>query len=203
MIRFPLSSAMRTNFLLFAIATASVLPVSAQDLAEGQALQMRDAATHDQLSQSLRMAQQNDPIRNIGPAIGQVEEDPSLALAGRDLVKDSIILCFRGNLTLLPKRSVLHLPESLKSRFEAADDAAVVPWATFLQNNRGWIRTLEVSREQAMGEAPLPAEARAAFETSTSVIVATFQGGPISVKPYVQPEIAPTQSDETSSTAAP
>lgn len=194
---------MRPPLLSFVIATASLLSVSAQDQAERQTVAMRDAATHDQLSQSLRMAQQNDPIRNIGPAIGQVEEDPSLALAGRDLVKDSIILCFRGNLTLLPKRSVLHLPESLKSRFEAADNAEVVPWATFLQQNRGWIRTMEVSREQAMGEAPLSADTTAAFGTSTSVIVATFQGGPISVKPYVQPEIAPIQADGASPIAAP
>lgn len=185
---------MRPTFLSLAIASASILSAPAQDAPERQTLPMRDAATNDQLSQSLRMAQQNDPIRNIGPAIGQVEEDPSLALAGRDLIKDSIILCYRGNLTLLPQRSVLHLPETLKARFGAVDGAAVVPWATFLQNNRGWIRTMEVTREQAMGEAPLPAETTAAFESSTSVIVATFQGGPISVKPYVKPEAAQVQS---------
>ncbi len=195
---------MRPLPALFALAAASVLSAPAQDQAEPQTRPMRDAATHDQLSQSLRMAQQSDPIRNIGPAIGQVEADPSLALAGRDLIKDSIILCYRGSLTLLPKRSVLHLPEPLKSRFEAVDGAAVVTWADFFQGNRGWIRTMEVTREQAMGEAPLPEGTEESFAASASVIVATFQGGPISVKPYVKPEVASAQAaDATSTTSTP
>lgn len=158
---------------------------------------MRDAATHDQLASSLRMAQQKDPIRDTGPAIGKHEEDPAVKNSGRDLIKDSTILCYRGFLTLVPKRAVLHLPEKLKDRFEIQPNIQVQPWPEFYQANRGWIRTIEVTREQAMGEVAMPEEVVEAFKTSTSAVVATFKGGPISVLPVKEPvEESPTNSEK-------
>lgn len=162
---------------------------------------IRDSATHDQLSQTLRMAQQKDPIQNLGPAIGKTEEDPAKALAGRDLIKDSAILCYRGFLTLVPKRAVLHLPDELKDRFEEKNKVKVVSWQQFYQGNRGWIRTVEVTREQAMGQSPMNEEVVESFKTSKSAIIATFKGGPISVLPYVAPE--PEEPADTETTAKP
>lgn len=149
---------------------------------------MRDTATHDQLSQSLRMAQQKDPIRDLGPAAGKVDEDPSVKNSTRDLIKDSTILCYRGFLTLVPKRAVLHLPEELKDRFEVKPNIAVKPWAEFYALNRGWIRTVEVTRAQAMGEEPMSEDAVKAFAASKAAIIATYKGGPISVLPLKVPE---------------
>lgn len=191
---------MQRHLTILALALASALPLTGQEAPARKTQPMRDSATHDQLSQTLRMAQQNDPVRNIGPAIGNVEEDPFKHYADRDLIKDSIILCYRGNLTLLPKRSVLHLPDALKSRFEAAEGAAVVTWEDFLKGNRGWIRTVEVSADQAMGREPLDEAVTSAFEGLASVVVATYKGGPISVKPYVAPEVAPTQAEASAAT---
>lgn len=148
---------------------------------------MRESARHDDLSNRLRMEQQKDPIRGLGPAIGKTDEDPSLRTTSRDLIKESTILCYRGFLTLVPKKAVIHLPEKLKDRFEPKDKVQVQTWADFYQANRGWIRTLEVTREQAMGQVPLAEEVVAAFQESSSVVVATFKGGPISVIPYKEP----------------
>ncbi len=192
---------MQRTLLFLPLALAASFPLLGQDAPVRKMRPMRDAATHDELSKSLRMAQQNDPVRNIGPAIGNVEEDPAKQYGELDLIKDSIILCYRGSLTLLPKRSVLHLPEALKPRFEAVEGAGVQVWADFFKNNRGWIRTLEVTRAQAMGEEPLDEDVVAAFKESAAVVVATFKGGPISVKPYVAPEIAPTQADAAAAKA--
>lgn len=144
---------------------------------------MRDSASHDQLSQKLRMAQQKDPIRDLGPAAGKTDEDPTLRNSKRDLIKDSAILCFGGALTLVPKQAVLHMPENLKERFKERAGVKVVPWQEFFQSNRGWIRTLEVSREQAVGEVAIPEEVALAFRNSSSAVIATFKGGPISVLP--------------------
>ena len=155
---------------------------------------MRDAVTHEHLSQSLRTAQQKDPVRELGPAIGKVDEDPAVKNTSRDLIKDSTILCYRGFLTLVPKRAVLHLPEKLKDRFEAKPNIQVQTWADFYVANRGWIRTIEVTREQAMGEVAMSEEIVKSFETSTSAIVATFKGGPISVLPVPEPTVK-TDSD--------
>lgn len=151
-------------------------------------VKMRDAATHDQLSSRLRMAQQKDPIRNIGPPIGKTEEDPSLRNSSRDLIKDSIVISYRGNLTLVPKRAVLHLPEELSDRIGVKDGLQVKNWRDFYQVNRGWIRTMEVTRDQALGHAPFNEEVTEAIKTSSSLVVATYKGGPISVLPLKKPE---------------
>lgn len=158
---------------------------------------MRDAATHNQLSQTLRTAQQNDPIKALGPAAGKSDVDPALKNTNRDLIKESTVLCYRGFLTLVPKQAVIHLPERLKDRFEIRPGIKVQSWADFYQANRGWIKTVEVSRAQAMGHAPLSEELITSFENSTSAIVATFKGGPISVLPYKEPEAdeAPTETE--------
>jgi hypothetical protein len=149
---------------------------------------MRDAVTHDELAQKLRMSAHNDPIRNLGPAMGKVDEDPAKRVTDRDLVKESTVLNYRGFLTLVPKRAVIHTPANYEDRFKPSDDVQVQSWADFFKGNRGWIRTIEVSREQAMGLAPMDEAIMTALQESTQVVVATFKGGPISVMPYVAPE---------------
>lgn len=156
---------------------------------------MRDVAKHDDLSAKLRMAQQSDPIRELGPPAGNVEEDPSLAHTERDLIKTSTILSYRGFLTLVPKRAVLHIPEQLESRIQIATGAKVQTWRDFFQSNRGWIRTMEVTREQALGHTPFSTEAAAAIKESSVVVVATYKGGPISVLPPLAEEDVPTRSE--------
>lgn len=168
------------------LAIAMASPVLAETAAR-KTMPMRDTATHEQLSQSLRMAKQKDPIRDLGPAAGNVDVDPSLKNSTRDLIKDSTILCYRGFLTLVPKRAVLHLPEELKDRFEVKPNIVVKPWAEFYALNRGWIRTVEVTRAQAMGEEPMSEDAVKAFTESKSAVVATYKGGPISVLPLKVP----------------
>lgn len=186
---------MKPPFIFHALfSLALIIPISVKAQSTGS-VKMRDSATHDQLSQSLRMVQQRDPIQDLGPAIGKTDEDPSKPLASRDLIKDSAILCYRGYLTLVPKRAVLHLPEELKERFEAKDKVKVVSWNGFFQVNRGWIRAVEVTREQAMGQAPMSEEVVKSFQEESSAVIATFKGGPISVLPYVAPE--PAEGGET------
>ncbi|MEX2580286.1 MAG: hypothetical protein WD342_14605 [Verrucomicrobiales bacterium] len=160
---------------------------------------MRDVATHDQLSRSL--AQQTDPIRNLGPAIGKSDEDPSLKNSSRDLIKESTIICFNGSLTLVPKRAVLFVPDRLQERVEVKPKQEVKTWADFYQRNRGWIRTVEVSREQAMGQKPISESILDAVAKSSSLVVATFKNGPISVIPYEEPE-EPNESTTTKPTAS-
>lgn len=161
-------------------------PLFAQTTAR-KTMPMRDATTHDKLSQSLRMAKQNDPIRDLGPAAGNVDEDPSVKNSTRDLIKDSTILCYRGFLTLVPKRAVLHLPEELKDRFEVKPNIVVKPWTEFYALNRGWIRTIEVTRAQAMGEEAMSEDTVETYRESKAAIIATYKGGPISVLPLKVP----------------
>jgi|GEM_PF-568091 len=157
---------------------------------------MRDAARHEDLAQKLKMSAHHDPIRNLGPAIGNLDEDPAKRVTDRDLVKESTVLNYRGFLTLVPKRAVIHTPANYEDRFKPTDEATVQSWGDFFKGNRGWIRTLEVSREQAMGLAPMDEAIMTTLQESSQVVVATFKGGPISVMPYVAPE-----TEETSGSA--
>ncbi|MAS95806.1 MAG: hypothetical protein CMO55_21595 [Verrucomicrobiales bacterium] len=177
-----------TTLVLIGLLAGSLAP-SAATAAPGKKSKtvMRDAATHNELSNKLRMAQQKDPIRDLGPAIGKTEEDPAAKFAGRDLVKDSAIICYRGYLTLVPKKSVLHTPDHLKDRFGEKPNIKIVRWPDFFQANRGWIRTMEVTKDQVMGNAPLPESTLEAIQKSSSLIIATFNGGPVSVLPYEPP----------------
>jgi len=159
---------------------------------------MRDVSNHDQMSLKLRMAKQSDPITKIGPAIGKVEEDPSKRNAERDLIASSTIICFQDALTLVPKRAVLHLPEMYEDRIGVKAKHKVQTWHEFYARNRGWIRTIEVSREQALGHTPFPEATVEAIKNSDRLVVATYKTGPISVLPLKEPEEVPEPGETKS-----
>jgi hypothetical protein len=91
-------------------------------------------------------------------------------------------------MALLPKRALLHLPDSLKDSTGVKKGSTLVSWQEFLKSNRSWIRTVEVSRERATGKKPFSVEEAEALRSSGRVVVATFQGGPIAVLPSSFPE---------------
>jgi len=149
---------------------------------------VRDVARHDDLSNKLRMAQQKDPLVELGPAAGKVEEDPSVKNAPSDFIENSTVISYRGFLTFVPKQALLHVPEKHEPRLEIEKGAKVQTFQQFLARNRGWIRTIEVSREQALGHKPFPEATVEAIKNSSSIVVATYQKGPISVLPPKEPE---------------
>ena len=157
---------------------------------ERRKMQMSEAATSTQLSQTARTAKQTDPILQLGEAVWKTDVDPAKAEYSRDIIKDSTILCFQGNLTLVPKQAVLFVPDALVSRVGAQAGAKVLTWPEFRNANRGWVRSIEVTREQATGVEPLSEDVLKTMAKSTSIVVATFKDGPISVLP-------PQTADET------
>ncbi len=160
--------------------------------------QMRDVVTHDELSQKLRMAQQKDPIRNTGPAIGKKDEDPAKLTAERSLLKASTTIAYGGYLTFVPKRAVLCIPEKYKTRLEVPSNVKLKTFGDFLQTNRGWIRTIEVTAEQAKGHVPFSEKVAEALSESSQVVIATYKGGPISVLPLKDAEEVPTRGEQKS-----
>jgi hypothetical protein len=145
---------------------------------------MRDAVTHDQLVLNMRKAAQNDPMRNLKPAAG---EDPSLVNQPKDLVAASDIISFGGNTTLVPKRAILAMPKGVADRVKYQPGTKIISWLDFYTLNRGWITTVEVSRPQAEGNVPLDEKIAQNIAKSSNLVVATYQGGPISVLPPKAP----------------
>lgn len=162
---------------------------------------MRDAATHEQLAQQWREAQQNDPTRKIAPAKGP---DPSKVNLPLDLLSQSDILCFGGLATLVPKRAVLLIPEGFAERMKFTPGAKIVSWMDFFAANRGWVMSVEITRVQAEGNEPLAEETRKIMTKSGNLVVATYQGGPISLlPPKVPPPPAKSPAPEISTEKPP
>ena len=143
---------------------------------------MSEPVSAEELSNRLRHARQNDPIRKLVPP-GNPGSDPSKGTHGRDLIAESTILNHGGLMTLVPKRAVLHLPEALESRVGTRDGAELQPWVKFFEVNRSWLHAEPVTRERALGKTPFSAEETKALRSSGKIIIATYEGGPISVLP--------------------
>lgn len=164
--------------LLFGLSVSSAWSQSAPSS------RMRDAATHEQLALTYRKASQEDPMRNMQPAKGP---DPSTAAPPRSLIGDSDIICFNGMVTLVPKRAVLQIPKNKGERLKYQLGSKLMSWADFYAVNRGWITTVEVSRAQAEGNEAIKEEVSDRISKSSNLVVATYQGGPISVLPLKAP----------------
>ncbi|MEO5713538.1 MAG: hypothetical protein ABIT37_08605 [Luteolibacter sp.] len=146
---------------------------------------MREAATHEDLTNVYRKAEQADPMRNLQPAKGS---DPSVVNQPKDLVASSDIVCFGGTATLVPKHAILNIPKNLAGRLKYLPGSRIQSWADFFAMNRGWITTVEVSRVQAEGNKAIDEKISDRISKSSNLIVATYMGGPISVLP---PKVAP------------
>lgn len=143
---------------------------------------MRDRATQEELVEKLRKAA--DPIKTMVPAPAS---DPAKVWKPTDLLERSEFFSMGDLGTLVPKGAVLHVPAAYASRRTMAAGVRIVPWLDFHAANRGWIQTMEVTREQAEGSAPFTEEMAKALEKSPFVVVATLKGCPISVLPPKPP----------------
>lgn len=158
-----------------------------------------DAPTHDTIVKKVQP--KPDPITQMPKVEVSEEAKKAEHYKPKSIVDRCHVFVFGDKATLVPKQSVLHFPEHHKSKVGKAGDAKIVPWGEFLAANRGWIRTVEVSREQAEGQKALPEETTLRFKDSSQVIVATHLSGPIAVLPV--PEEEETPEGETEKTAEP
>ena len=139
---------------------------------------MQDMPTEESLSLKLKEVKQ----RSTGAAYAPPDASAAAeTAASQSLLKSSEILCFGDAMTLVPKHAVIQIPKNLAGRLKQNPDARLVTWSEFLPANRSWITTIEVSPEQAEGKAPLTAETNEAMTKSGKLVVATFNGNPISV----------------------
>jgi len=155
----------------------------------------QDSVTDAQLKERAMQAIPDDFLSQFAPSEDSAE-DPSKAQAERNIVTESDILCFKGVATLVPKSAVIHVPDALKERMEMVPGSKIVTWTQFIQQNRGWITSLEVKLTEATGETPFSEERAEWIAENGKIIVATLQGGPVSVLP---PKETPEETTETAS----
>jgi len=97
------------------------------------------------------------------------------------LLEMSTILQNGSEFLLLPKGSVLWCPPALKSRIVTQPSGTMTGWHEFLMVNRNWITHYEVSSSQVTGKTPMPPQALEHFTKGTSIVIATLNGGPVTV----------------------
>ncbi len=160
---------------------------------------MRTAPTNEQLILQLKQSDQERSSKAIKPSTLSSSVDPTVVNQPEDLISRSAILCFNGFMTLVPKRAVLQFPKNLADRMKPQPGAQIKTWSDFYVSNRSWITTVEVSRIQAEGKQPLPKETCVQMAKSGNLIVATFNGNPISVLPLKAPELPVTPANTPNS----
>ena len=106
----------------------------------------------------------------------------------RDLLENSDFLSHNEQSTLVPKHSILHIPKHFRDRIKFQKGNKIVIWPTFFRNNRDWIKTIEVTREQALGKEFLADEVIEKMEKAGFLVVATYKNGPVSVLPPKEPK---------------
>ena len=172
------------------------LAVIAPQMMAEKAPVMRDAATHEQIALAYRKTAQEDPMRNMKPTKGP---DPSVVNRPKSLLSESDIISFGGLATLVPKHAIMQIPASCTERLKIEPGAKLVSWADFYAANRGWITTVEIGIVQAEGNQPLAEETKKMMSKCRNLMVATYQGGPISLLP---PKAAPKATDKPAATPA-
>lgn len=186
--------------LVLVVSLAGLLPAYAEPEAgkvEGkdQKPAYRDAQTHDQIVKKLSETNQKNPFAKLSKSEG---EDPSLKNRPENLITSSDIISYNGNTTLVPKHAIIQIPEKYKSRINNhVKGNKIISWMDFYALNRGWITTVEVSKEQAEGRKPLAEDVSESFKKNSNMIIATYSTGPISLLPLKEPKETPQKTNGT------
>ncbi|MFT4175347.1 MAG: hypothetical protein QM627_01710 [Luteolibacter sp.] len=170
-------------------AGALLLSTAQPGFAQGEPRKIVNMVTTEELMKQRQRSAQTETKPEQEPEAAS--QDPSKIQPVRDLVSQSDILSYAGYTTLVPKRSIIHRPAGFQERYQFEKGSKVVNWLEFYRANRGWISVLEVSKEQAEGKVPLSEDVREMLEKSTNLVVAVYQGGPISMLPPPEAEEKP------------
>ena len=166
---YSFSNGLGVSFFLILASNVLAAPVA-----------MQEAVTHEQLVLVRSKSDHLDPMKLLAEAQGA---DPSVVNRPKSLLDQSDIISFGNFATLVPKRAILQIPKNLAGRIQIKPGVTIQSWSDFFAANRGWITTVEVSRTQAEGNAPIAEETATRISKSSNLIVATYLGGPISVLP--------------------
>lgn len=100
------------------------------------------------------------------------------------LEKTSQFIHYGEHTTLVPKGSLIYIPEKYKENIVPGPGTDMISWTEFAGKYRAILTFLEVDLDQASGVKPLDAAKMKAARDTGMIVVALYQRGPISV---VQP----------------
>mgnify|MGYP000636850666 CR=1 FL=1 len=112
----------------------------------------------------------------------ELDAAPRPQLANRNIYANSEILLSGNVHTILPKNSILHIPEHLKSKLVQSPSGKFIIWPKFYASNPAWIYKYEVSLDQKKGNTPFTEAQIQRFEQTGKIVVAVIRNNPTSVK---------------------
>lgn len=108
----------------------------------------------------------------------------------------SIILSDGEKYTLVPVGSILHLPETLRSKVLTKPTGEFTFWPNFLQLNEAWLGAQEVSLKMSRGDAKEAKILLQRVAKDPRLLVATHQGGPITILEAAPAKSAPSPTQQ-------
>jgi len=100
---------------------------------------------------------------------------------GWDLADHSEFIAFDGNVTLLPKGAIIHVPDRFKANVVAKMEGNLMLWNEFVARYPGLVSRMDVSIEEASGTTPLKPERLQAERVKNLIIVGVLNRNPITV----------------------
>jgi hypothetical protein len=108
---------------------------------------------------------------------------PMVEVKRSSLYDSSHIIVHRGAYTIVPQKSILVLPPTLKDRISEKPEGKFILWPEFKRKNQQWVWTFEVTLDQARGLRAIPEQKIKDLEKLNRIVIALYRGNPISVLP--------------------
>jgi hypothetical protein len=160
----------------FVIGATPLLAQSPASQAKTPVPAARDATSETALQRDMQKSRRMSDYKGAFEAAPVVKPDlePSL-------YKKSIILFDGDNHTVVPIGAVLSLPDNLRGHIVGKPEGPFLFWSAFLEKNKNWCGSWEVSMAIARGEAEMSKAVVKQIASDTRILVAVYKGGPITV----------------------
>lgn len=116
-------------------------------------------------------------------SLAQASEETVIKRKKRSLLGNSTMLASGSYWALVPKGSVLFIPDQLAKKVVAKPTGKLIEWSTFLSKNGSWLHAVPIQMAQAQGKKVISQDQLKRLKMLNKVVVATCAGGPISVSP--------------------
>ncbi|MFD2255757.1 hypothetical protein ACFSSA_03630 [Luteolibacter algae] len=100
---------------------------------------------------------------------------------GYELADYSDFLVVDGKYVILPKNSIIHLPDAHKGLLRSAPEGTLMSWSEFLNQYTGMVTTMDVSLDEVSGDKALNAEKMEIAAKAGLIVIAVYDRSPITV----------------------
>lgn len=100
-----------------------------------------------------------------------------------EIEKHSEFIAAAGNVTLVPKGAVLHVPERFRKNLVTGLTGKFQPFHEFIGSNRALLLPFEVTLDEALGKKPVDETKLEIAKRSGRILVAVLNRNPISMLP--------------------